>query len=340
MEIIRGLNLRIHQYLLNPHKTGVYCCNFEIPVDDIVKLLQASVDFDKKNKRQPEDYSLLRWGFDRDTPISRVLNDLKEVLTHLDIYKPREPPLGPWNLKKPYKMGITEKRFGFSSILEPTYRRRQFQTYFPDEFLEKDQAVIDNENGFNLDFSIADNVLRLSLIAIKKIGIERFSQFLESIPIAGEKIKKTSISKRFSSRFCYKTYPSAMVVWAYSIMNNPIPSDVLEYFLGAARYYTRSEWRISIVLSAIAVETILAEIYEEIEHEVAPPDTLGALFSKLSKLTKFPNEVENDVKAVNDSRILSVHRASTNIGDREARASLVGATRFAHWSYLQGPLSQ
>lgn len=332
--------MKIHEYLLNPHEAGVYCCNFEIPVSDIIKLLQASVDFDRKEKRQPESYELLRWDFDETTPVSRVLDDFKEVLAHLDIYEPQEPPLGPWKLKKPYKLGITEKGFGFSSILDPTYRRMHSKTYFANAFLEKDQAIIDNENGFNLDFSISRNILRLSAFTIKKVAIEKFSQFLESIPIVCENIEKASISHKFSSRYCYKAYPSAVVVWAYNIANNPIPSDVLQYFLGAARYYTSGEWRISIVLSAIAVETILAEIYEEIKHEVAPPDTLGTLFSKLSKSTKFPNEVENDVKKVNDSRILSVHRASTHIGEREARASLVGTTRFVHWSYLQGPLSK
>jgi hypothetical protein len=131
-----------------------------------------------------------------------------------------------------------------------------------------------------------------------------------------------------------------VIVWACEIADNPIPGDILQYFSGAVSYYGKREWRISIVLSAIAIETILAELYEEIEHKQAPPDTLGSLFSKLSKKMKFPDNVKADLEEVNNNRILSVHRSSMQIGDREARASLVGATRFADWIYFSGPFSE
>jgi hypothetical protein len=124
------------------------------------------------------------------------------------------------------------------------------------------------------------------------------------------------------------------------VSDNPIPRDILQFFLGAIRYYEQAEWRISIVLSAIAVETILAELYEENKHQAAPPDTLGTLFSIVSKTVRFPDEVKLDVEEVNRNRISSVHRSSMDLGDREARASLVGATRFTHWAYFDGPFSK
>jgi len=153
----------------------------------------------------------------------------------------------------------------------------------------------------------------------------------------GEKINKNKIIQRFSSRYCYKVYPSAIVVWIVKVINNPIPLDILKYLLGAVRYFEHKEWRISIVLSAIAVETILAEIFEEIKHEPALGDTLGTIFNKIRKIIKIPQEIEEDIKKVNNARILSVHRSSTSIEDSEACNSLIGATRFMNWVYFEGP---
>ena len=39
--------LKIHEYLLNPHRIGVYYCSFDIEIDDVVKLLEEAVNFDK-----------------------------------------------------------------------------------------------------------------------------------------------------------------------------------------------------------------------------------------------------------------------------------------------------
>jgi hypothetical protein len=165
-------------------------------------------------------------------------------------------------------------------------------------------------------------------------------EFIESISVIGKNVKASKATQKFSSRYCYRTYPPALIVWLCEVANNPIPKDILQYFLGAVRYYQQGEWRISIVLSAIAVETILAELYEEVKHQPAPPDTLGSLFSQLLKTTKLPVEVKADVEEVNNNRILSVHRSSMHLGDREARSSLVGATRFTYWTYFHGPLSK
>ena len=101
----------------------------------------------------------------------------------------------------------------------------------------------------------------------------------------------------------------------------------------------KKEWSISIILSAIAVESLLAEIYEEYFHEVAPSDPLGALRDKIERKKKFPVKTYNDIKLVNESRISAVHRSSMKVGEIEARNALIGATRFTQWAYNEGPLS-
>jgi len=307
-----------------------------------MKLLEEAVSFDKEEKREPETYNTLRF---RDHKLREdyypwLINDFKDVLNHLDIYKPEKPPLGPWQLKKPFREVLTEKELHWESILQDNYRLMVTRYPNPSSFLESYQAAIDMENAINLDFTIARGILRLNLYSLKEEGIHAHEEFLKSISIIGEKIKVSEATQKFSSRYCYRTYPSALIVWLCEVADNPIPSDILQYFLGAIRYYEQKEWRVSIVLSAIAVETILAELYEEIQHQPAPPDTLGSLFSQVSKLTELPTEIRADLEEVNANRILSVHRSSMNLGDREARSSLVGATRFTHWTYFHGPLSK
>lgn len=307
-----------------------------------MKLLEEAVGFDKEAKREPEAYNTLRFRDDtfHENDYPWLIEDFKKALSHLDIYKPEKPPLGPWRLKEPFKVVLTEKELRWESILQESYRRMVTRYPSPSSFLEGYQASLDVENAISLNFSTAKNTLRLNICSLKEQGIHAHEQFLKSIPIIGKKIKSSKATRKFSSRYCYRTYPSALIVWLCEVADNPIPSDILQYFLGAVRYYEQKEWRVSIVLSAIAVETILAELYEEIKHEPAPPDTLGSLFHQVSELTELPAEIKADVGEVNGNRILSVHRSSMNLGDREARSSLLGATRFTHWAYFHGPFSE
>lgn len=333
--------MKIHEYLLNPHKVGVFNCSFEIQTDDIIRLLEEAVNFDKKNQREPETYKTLRFGRDKmDASYPWLFDDLKEALDHLDIYRPNEPSLGPWQLKKPFKEVLTVSELRHGPILQDRYRSMMMRYPSPSRFFESYQAAVDTENAISLDFDITKEVLRLNLYSLDEQGIDAYKEFLESIPIIGKNIKISKIIQKFSSRYCYKIYPSALIVWLCEVADNPIPNDILQYFLGAVRYYAQRELRISIVLSAIAVETIMAELYEEITHQPAPPDTLGSLFAQVKKIIQIPDEIKSDVDKVNNNRILSVHRSAAHLGDREARSSLVGTTRFTHWGYFEGPFSR
>jgi hypothetical protein len=305
-----------------------------------MKLLEEAIVFDKDEERDPETYRTLRFRehtWDDNYPW--LFDDLKTVLDHLDIFKPQEPPLGPWKLKKPFREVLTENELRYESILQDGYRSMMIRYPNPSHFLGNYQAGLDKENAISLNFVISKDILRLSLSSLTEEGIEAHREFLESIPIIGKSIKTSKVTQKFSSRYCYRVYPSALIVWLCGVSDDPIPSDILQYFVGSVRYYEQGEWRISIVLSAIAVETIFAELYEEITHKPAPPDTLGSLFSQVSKKTKIPDETKADVEEVNNNRISSVHRSSMHLGEREARSSLVGATRFTYWTYFHGPFS-
>jgi hypothetical protein len=332
--------LGIHEYLLNPHKIGVFYCSFDIEAKNIIKLLEEAVDFSKKENITQETYDTLRF---RDHTLDEgypwLVEDFKKVLDHLDIFKPGKPPLGPWQLKKPFREVLTETELRHMPILEDNYRRMMSRYPNPSRFLDRYQAAIDKENAISLDFTTFNDVLRLNLCSLKQQGIETHKEFLQSIPLVGRQVISAKTTQKFSSRYCYRIYPSALMVWLCEVADNPIPKDILQFILGAIRYYEQGEWRISIVLSAIAVETILAELYEENKHRPAPPDTLGTLLSIVSKTVEFPDEIRADAEEVNRNRISSVHRSSMDLGDREARSALVGVTRFTHWTYFHGPFS-
>ena len=128
------------------------------------------------------------------------------------------------------------------------------------------------------------------------------------------------------------------MLWMNTIGHGMVPEDIHKYFQSSISYYEREEWRISILLAAIAVESILAEIYEEYYHEVAPSDPLGALKDKIERKPKFPPNILKNIELVNHCRISAVHWSSTPVGSKEARNALVEATKFIHWAFSEGPL--
>jgi HEPN domain-containing protein len=110
--------------------------------------------------------------------------------------------------------------------------------------------------------------------------------------------------------------------------------------MGAVHYFQQREWRISSVLSAIAVESVLAEMYEELMQAPVPPKTLGELLHELISPARIPEGIIRHAETVNSNRIISVHRSTSQAGENEALSSLVDSTRFTYWAYHQGPLTE
>jgi len=54
-------NWKIKDYLINPHKIGVFHSVIEIQINDIINLLEESVKFDKNEKNITETYNTLRF---------------------------------------------------------------------------------------------------------------------------------------------------------------------------------------------------------------------------------------------------------------------------------------
>lgn len=325
----------MQEYLLDPHKIGVCCSTIEIPASKIKKLLEEAVRYDKEDNKIGQEYKTIKFQ-NVDGPFGEygfLLEDFEKVIDHLDIYSPRQGPLGPWKLKKPSRKILTEEDFNWThSFLGSEYMISRFPS--PSKFLSEFQVLLDRQNAVSLKRRIVKDNVKMSIYSLNEDGIDSYKDFLSSIPIIGNDIKVSPVIKKFSSRYCYSIYPSALIAWVYNVADNPIPIDILEYLLASVRYFQQKEWRISIILSAISVETLLAELVEEASHKQAPADTLGSLLNEVLKTTNVPPDIRSHVWEVNDNRILAVHRSFVQLAEREARTSLVGATKFVHWLYM------
>ena len=171
----------LKDYLRNPNRTGVYCCSFEIKVGNIVELLRETVSFDRQENREPDQYNLLRFGgsniFESSTQ-EFVLEDLPDVLTHLDIYRPKNPPLGPWKVDKPYREGLSERTLRHY-LLDSRYRQMMRGSLSIRDFLANDQAVLDDKNAFHIDYTMIEDSLRVSIYSIAKARDRKIRGFLK-----------------------------------------------------------------------------------------------------------------------------------------------------------------
>jgi HEPN domain-containing protein len=103
------------------------------------------------------------------------------------------------------------------------------------------------------------------------------------------------------------------------------------FISGAVRYINSREWRTSIVLSAITVESILAELYEDASKEPAPDTPLGDLFRKVKEKIDIPPDIVDAINMTNEARIAAVHRSPSPISDRDATNALFGAIKLTLW---------
>lgn len=168
-----------------------------------------------------------------------------------------------------------------------------------------------------------------NLISTKKKSIEIYKQFLEHIPFIGKTAKTTSFAKTHSSRYVFEPYPFAVQLW---LENNPmlyIPTDLKDLIKSAMDYYSKQEWRTSIIISAITSEFVIADIYEETKKDYAPNIPLGSLYHEIKKV--FPEDIQKSIEILNKVRILAVHRSKYRISSREATMALMGTTSLVMW---------
>lgn len=171
----------------------------------------------------------------------------------------------------------------------------------------------------------------LEASSTKRKGLQRFERFARNIPHLGNTIKEVRKRKTHSSRYAFRPYPLAVRLWLGSEKAGIVPKDLKDFLKGSTRYYSNEEWRTSIVISAIAVESVLADLYEEKYKEYAPSVPLGDLYRKVKDKVEFPQYIKDAIEMVNEARISAVHRSRFPVANREAIKALYGFTTFTMW---------
>jgi hypothetical protein len=218
-----------------------------------------------------------------------------------------------------------EKAEARSGISPHRFLRRQKSPLFKPTMTADDVVYIEESPSPPLDR------LLLTATTIGDPTLTYYKRCLQTIPPVREGMTVLKEGRRFSSRFAFKPYPLVVRLWLGHESSTAFPSDLKTFLDGAVEYYYSSEWRTSIVLSAITVESILADLYEEKKKEPAPDIPLGGLLEKVKNVVAFPKTVLEAMDSTNKARIAAVHRSISPVSDREATNALFGATNLALW---------
>jgi len=187
-----------------------------------------------------------------------------------------------------------------------------------------DVFSIDKEN-------IKDSKWFFNVVTIKQDSASAFKDFLEVIPPLEDKIEILKERKQCSTRYVFRPYALAVKLWLRSGMTIGVPVDLQSFLTGASTYILSGEWRTSIVLSAICVESMLADLYEEKYQTFAPDTPLGDLYRLVKEKMEFPQDVSKAIITTNEARISAVHRSRLPVSEKEAMNALWGATCFTLW---------
>jgi len=323
----------IVRYLKNPLAVGVYSSKFRIDFSGLVRLLEEwtqkkfvpykireiAMKIEKEKEKEKQHW--------REKDLFDMISEIVDKLPrenfegkHGDLLKVRVPGLEPQGSET---MGdFLRRRFNifgactFPYINDVLYLERKSKW-------ERDQRR---------DKATA-NVWFLDVITIKKNGTELFKEMIKIIPYVGESLEVLEERRTFSSQLVFRPYPLAVRLWLEDEESIFVPDDLQELLLGAIRHHLLGEWRMSIVLSAITVESLLANLYEENFQRNAPNISIGELCREISEKILFPDEIRQSIEMANDARIIAVHRSDYSLKVRDSTNALFGATNCILWRF-------
>ena len=316
----------IEKYLQDPMAIGVYQTRFYVFFSNFGVLSKglegtAGKKEVKKLAAKVEELKTKREFRDSET----ILDEFYKVLFFLASSKTSPESLKRWMRNLPITSFSELKLRIFSSTVLSREKSDvvQIEKVFP-------------EYDFHLPSIDLLPPIHFDATSIKKVGVSELLECVKSISLLGVKVGVLKqIRQTFSSRFTFRPYPLAVRLWLQKRAHTMLPKDLRDFLEGAVKYHESKEWRTSIVLSAIAVESLLADLYENHYRRFAPRKaTLGDLYVEVKKKNIFPDKISEGISMVNDARIAAVHRSRYVVADREATNALYGATNFVLWYCL------
>ncbi len=329
----------IIKYLQNPMKIGIYNHKVVVDLSVIVEHLETLLNKEKKTfkKTKKQTVSKLLGDFHakRISRLDEAFDELKnETFVFEDSFE---------TLSKAFRVFAGLDEFP-ETLVDVFYLRKETKLpsgrivkrrvaksgRIPDVFgsciLQELKDVLSVERK-----RVGKRKWLFDVVAIKEVGIEEFKNHLDCIPRVEETKQILKERRQFSTRYTFRPYPLAVKLWLQDDASIAVPSDLKSFLQAASNYFFSAEWRTSIVLSAISVESVLADLYEETKKEPAPDVPLGDLFRQVKEKIGFPADIVKAIEVTNESRISAVHRSRFPVSDKEATNALHGSTNVILW---------
>ena len=173
----------------------------------------------------------------------------------------------------------------------------------------------------------------IELLSLNEIGFSLFNDLISCLPVLNDSFEKISQRKSHSEKYIFKLYDMVVKLWINEEDRFLLNENLKNFLSASIRYYTIKEWRTSIVLSSIAVESIFAELYEEEYKENVPDIPLGGLITEVEKKISLPSDWKKKIQELNKARIASVHRSENPVSDKDAIVSMMGSTSLLMWYF-------
>lgn len=324
------------KYLSNPLEYGVYHSQLIVDFKGLEKLLREIAKIvSKKRKSDARELNKIADTIKEEEylNIDEIKEYLIKALAHYARTKECPKEIVAYIVGRNLQENDEENHIEFTRVLAHRIRRysmvrrlRSFAIFESHTLSHINDVII-----IQIEETSDDNVLHFEVTTTKEEGQLMFHDFIKNIPHIGKKVKKIRKRKTHSSRFAFRPYPLAVRLWLDHEKAITVPKDLRDFLRGSIRYQSDEEWRTSIVLSAIAVESVLADLYEEQYKKYAPNVPLGDLYHQVKGKMKFPPQIENAIEIVNEARISAVHRSRFPVSDREATNALYGSTTFIMW---------
>lgn len=322
------------EYLKNPIRRGVYYCKVRIDLRPFDKL----VDYIVKGCEKSE-VTRIKGHLKLDSAVS-IMNLLNRTSFALnELQKQNGCPRKISDFLGECKSGRREETPLYEEIFGEEYSIEVIEPLILCEHLDVLSVDITSHAEDELRMCLYGDAselepLVLELVSVKEIGVNMFLEFLRSIPKIGKNIEvANTIQQTYSSRYSFRPYPLAVRLWLLKKAKAMIPRDLHDFIDKASIYHISKEWRTSTVLSAITVESLLADLYEESYQEPSPEKaTLGELNEQVKKKINFPPHIAESITKTNNARISAVHRSlRLAVSEREATNALFGAVNLTLW---------
>lgn len=324
---------KLLRFLANPHKTGLYIRTYRLELEKIEEFLEYA-----KSLRIPimrgrtDDRGFIQQLFDRDErDQKRFLRD-RLAIAFSHILRDQFDKLKP-EIRDFFRINTEDLKEvqDDPTTVPPSYKLRRFvrgaflsSRIYPEHF-----------ELLNIDFKISKRkkMIMIELTSLKELGLKLFDNLISCLDILSDSLVEISNRKSHSERYIFRLYPMAVKLWVTEEEKFLLNENIKNFINASVNYYSWKEWRTSVVLSSIAVESIFAELYEEEYKKTAPDIPLGGLIKKVEKKISIPIELRDKISALNKARIASVHRSENPVSDKDPIIAMMGATSLIMWYF-------